>query len=93
MSDEFDVNKILALSGGEESMEQENQDILDDSKDFTEQDLAEVDEGEIVMEVTPAGQQVKVVLEAKVVPEANLQEIVPEIGNKVTSDDEEEEDD
>ena len=42
-------------------MEQEDQDILDDSKDFTEQDLTKVDESEAVMEVTPADQQVKVV--------------------------------
>ena len=66
MSEELDVNQILALSGGEEPIEQEDQDILEDSKDFTEQDLAKVDEGESVMEVTPADHQVKVV------PEANL---------------------
>ena len=74
-------------------MEQEDHDILDDSKDFNEQDLSKVDEGETVMEVTSADQQVMVVPEAKVVPEANLQEIVPATGNQITSDDEEEDDD
>ena len=43
------------------------------------------------LEVTPSDQLVIVVPEAKIVPEASLQEIVPATGNQVTSEVEEEE--
>ena len=58
-----------------------------------EQDRTKVDESEAAMEVTPPDQLVNVVPEAKIVPEASLQETVPATGNQVTSDVEEEEND
>ena len=82
MSD-INVNQALALSGGEESMENDDLDNLNESKENAEQDL---DKSDGVMEVTPADPQVKVV------PEATYQELV-ETGNKrITSDNEDEND-
>ena len=83
MSD-IDVNQALALSGGEEYMEQEDLDILNESKVNAKQDLSKVDKSDGVMDDTPADPQVKVV------PEATHQELVDTTGKKgVTSDEEE----
>ena len=59
MSDFGDVDQALTLIGGEELMEQEDLDILNESRETAEQDLSEVDEGADVMEVTPGDPQVQ----------------------------------
>ena len=83
---EFDVNQALNLSGGEESMEQEDLAILNESKENSEQDLPKVAESDSVIDKTPIDPQVKVV------PEAIHQELVDKTGKKGVTSDEEDED-